>query len=156
MQFKTEFPIWLKIKIQTWINVKNLSIPLCYFTSRWGVKGKKHNMGLFQKFGPQKLRRYAIKLCLNNWSSYTYWAWAGWARPGRCSMLWHRKMWVQLLDTHSKNQSVRCDAFLPARTHFAPDNFCPHALRTHVCFLPRHTPHPHSHFKIFYLARRKI
>ena len=51
-------------------------------------------------------------------------------------------------------QSVRCDAFLPARTHFAPDNFCPHALRTHACFLPRHTPHPHSHFKIFYIANK--
>ena len=51
-------------------------------------------------------------------------------------------------------QSVRCDAFLPTRTHFAPDNFCPHALRTHACFLPCHTPHPHSHFKIFYILRR--
>ena len=48
------------------------------------------------------------------------------------------------------NQSVRCDAFLPARTHFAPDNFCPHALRTHACFLPHRTPHPH--LKIFYIA----
>ena len=51
-------------------------------------------------------------------------------------------------------QSVRCDAFLPARTHSAPDNFCPHALRTHACFLPCHTPHPHSHFKIFYIANK--
>ena len=41
-----------------------------------------------------------------------------------------------------------------ACTHFAPDNFCPHALRTHACFLPRHTPHPHSHFKIFYIANK--
>ena len=35
------------------------------------------------------------------------------------------------------NQNIRCDTFLPARTHFAPDNFCPHA-----CILP-HWP---SHF----------
>ena len=58
------------------------------------------------------------------------------------------------MDSEEELVSVRCDDFLPARTHFAPDNFCPHALRTHACFLPRHTPHPHSHFKIFYIANK--
>ena len=60
-----------------------------------------------------------------------------------------------VLSRVQSTQSVRCDVFLLARTHIAPDNFPPHALRTHVCFLPHRTPHPHSHLKITILLFRK-
>ena len=60
----------------------------------------------------------------------------------------HNKYNVMLLLIY---QSVRCDVFYLARTHFALWDISPHALRTHMCFLPEYPPHPHSHFKIIYL-----
>ena len=69
------------------------------------------------------------------------------------ALSWLSSRGIDKSENHTKlcsMQSIRCDTFLPARTHFAPDYFCPHTLCMHMCFLPRCTPHPH--LKIFYLA----
>ena len=44
---------------------------------------------------------------------------------------------------------LECDDFSVARTHVALWGFCPHALRTHMCFLLAFPPHPHSHLLIY-------
>ena len=45
-------------------------------------------------------------------------------------------------------QGFKCDHFWTARTLFRTSEFASHALRTHMCFLPGRTSHPHSHFRI--------